>query len=786
MKNTLLKSKIINYGKTYRSPMQKRLCSLLVLFLSGIQMHAQVSIRGMVSNSRKEPVCNVNIFLHTKSDSLLIKTTSTDANGRFAFFSVPKGSYHLSASGIGYNRMLVLIDNAQQDIHSLQLVLTEKTEELDEIIVSSSRVINEFDRQIHFPDDFEKKHSSGGIELIDKMSLSSVIVNKSDNSITGIHGGNIQLRINGAPAEAIDVQSIDPKLVTRIEYHDMPSMRYSDAEAVIDFYVKNRESGGNLKLFTFNSFQTEWRTGTASLKMNHRKSEFAFRGWYSKANFKEIYSTKREVLNFGDDEMLFRTSWGLPARSHETTYNIGTSYSYFVPDNISFLAKVSYSYFSFPVHIAKSQIFLNELPESSMNQLDSSTYKDRRPVFNLYFQKKWKNRQLFAFDIVASYFDTATFDWYLESQDNNIITEIFSEVNGSKYSVIAEAIYEKGLKKGKIGLGAKQSLNFVNSGYKGSMDYESSVKLHVTDFHAEWSTNIDKFNYGINVGGRLQQYIQNTKSSVLMLKASLRLGYQLNRMTQLRYQGSLLVETPSPGDLNVVRQEKDSYRIKSGNPELKSATNYNNVLNLSYNQNSLSSNLGVNYIFTVNPMLKNTFREDKKFISQIQNGKELHKVYVTGHFRYSLFQRRLSAYVRGGYRFMQNSTEDYLHSLNNWHINSGISGTYKHFTLYGDIKTRMNILTGERILYREQSACVGVDCQWKELKVGGLMCWNLGSYSSRTVELNRYLSSNSYRYMPETQAWFKLRLSWNLNFGMQRDSNYKRIENSDEDNGLLK
>ncbi|MDR3118911.1 MAG: carboxypeptidase regulatory-like domain-containing protein [Mediterranea sp.] len=787
MKKALLKDLAANTTKLHYSPMQRGFCLLLILFLAGLSLHAQITMKGVVSNTAGSPVANINILLYTSSDSLLVKTASTDGKGRFVLSAVPKGSYRLSASGIGYENTRILIDNAVRDIASLQIVLNEKAEELEEVTVLANRVINKFDRKIHFPNDFEKNNSAGGIELIDKMGLSGVIVSKIDNSITGIKGGSIQLRINGAPATAIDVQTIDPKLVTQIEYHDMPSMRYGEAEGVIDIYVKKKESGGSLKLFSINAFQIDVASGTANLKINHRKSEFAFWGWYSIANLNKEYSIKEEVLNFEDGQTLRRTREGIPARSRETVYSPGASYSYLDPGRILFLAKMSYNYFSQPVRIGKSRIYSSAQPDAYTIQQDSSIYRDRKPAFNLYFQKKGKNKQFFAFDIVANYFDTNTFNRYLESrEDNSTITDVFSDVGGSKYSVIAEAIYEKGLGKGKIGMGVKQSMSFMDNSYKGSEDYENTMKQYVTDAYAEWSASKDKFSYGISGGGKLQQNIQAANSSTLKYKLSLRLGYAFSRNIDLRYQGRVSVQTPSPGSLNTVRLEEDGYRIRSGNPGLKPETGYNNMLDFSFDHNSFRSSLNVDYIFTTNPMLRNIFREDGKFISQEQNGKAEHSVDVTGYFRYSPFNRRLSMYARGGYRFIKNKTEDYSHSLNNAYVNAGISGTHKHFTLSGEVRTRMKLLLSELIMYREQTASVGIDYQWKELKVGGIMHWQLGPYSRRNVELNRYLSSNTYQYSPDSQASFRLKLSWNFNFGLQRESGYKRIENSDEDNGLLK
>lgn len=54
-------------------------------------------------------------------------------------------------------------------------------------------------------------------------------------------GGTVKLRVNGGPADLNDLKQIDPKMVRRVEYHDMPSMRYGKVEAVIDLYVKRQD-----------------------------------------------------------------------------------------------------------------------------------------------------------------------------------------------------------------------------------------------------------------------------------------------------------------------------------------------------------------------------------------------------------------------------------------------------------------------------------------------------------------------------------------------------------------
>jgi hypothetical protein len=149
----------------------------------------------------------------------------------------------------------------------------------------ADHIINKFDRQIISPNEFEKNNSIGGVELIEKMNLNRIVINRENNTIKGLLDGIVQLRIKGAPADFANVQAIDPKLVIRIEYHDLPSMRYGEVEAVIDLYVKRKASGGSASLFTYNSVTSEVGNESVNIKLNHLKSEFNIEGGHSYTHF---------------------------------------------------------------------------------------------------------------------------------------------------------------------------------------------------------------------------------------------------------------------------------------------------------------------------------------------------------------------------------------------------------------------------------------------------------------------------------------------------------------------
>lgn len=762
---------------------------ILISLLVGMCARAQTSsIKGIVTDVKKIPVEYANVILYNSADSTqIVKAATTDLKGRFELSKIPHGSYRLYASCVGYVGAHVPIDNLQEDIKDMYIVMAGQTIALDETTITAQRVVTEFDRQIIYPSQFEKENAMDGVELIDKIRLHGVIVDMATNSIKGMKGGVVQLRVNGAPADLNDVRGIEPKLVTRVEYHDIPSMRYGDVESVVDFYVKRRESGGAAKLFTYNSVTSKNGTESASIKVNHRKSEFFLWGGLSYTYFDENYDNQTTCYNFENDRTVLRKEEGLSSKYHENTYNAGFSYSYYDPGKVMFTAKLNYSFYGTPNSgTSNGRINVDGQPEISKQSV--MYYRDKKPKYSIYYQKDLKNKQLLAFEVMGAYIYTGSYRSYLEMQEGNVITDILSDVDGDTYAMAAEGLYEKRFgKNAKISTGVRQNLNFADIIYQGTTEYKSKMDGYTTTAYAEWMAKAGKFNYSGGIKGTFNRTIQKAgNNSSINFSPAIRLGYQFSRKMQLRYSGSMFVSIPSLKNLNSVEQAIDGYEARRGNPRLGSVTSYYNSLIFTCYSGDLMTTLDISDTYTVHPLLKSTFRENDKFITQVQNGRNGHQISVEASGDWSVFGRLLNIYGRIGYSYKKNGAEDYLHSLNSWYYNIGISWTHKNLTLYSSANKDKNILADEIIRYRGQGVNLGLDYKWKNMKIGGGMYWRVGpSYSTRKKSLNRFVLSDKYSYVPEGNRMFRIKLSWNINFGRQRESGYQRIENSEGDSAVF-
>lgn len=112
------------------------------------------------------------------------------------------------------------------------------THQLEEVLVKASPVIHKSDRDLFIPSDEAREHANNGLGLLQNMQIPTVVVNPVMESVSNPSGA-VQLRINGRVASINEVKMLLPESIVRVEYLENPGLRYNDANAVLDFIVRN-------------------------------------------------------------------------------------------------------------------------------------------------------------------------------------------------------------------------------------------------------------------------------------------------------------------------------------------------------------------------------------------------------------------------------------------------------------------------------------------------------------------------------------------------------------------
>ena len=112
----------------------KLFLQVLVLFLSTTVI-AQTQLSGTVSDSSGQPIPGANIVINNTTG------TVTDFDGNFSLSTDKNPPFTVTISSVGLASKSIEVTSATQ---SLSVVLDESTTQLDEIVVSASRICSTY------------------------------------------------------------------------------------------------------------------------------------------------------------------------------------------------------------------------------------------------------------------------------------------------------------------------------------------------------------------------------------------------------------------------------------------------------------------------------------------------------------------------------------------------------------------------------------------------------------------------------------------------------------------
>ncbi|MFT6795722.1 MAG: hypothetical protein ACJART_000860 [Maribacter sp.] len=110
----------------------------MALFCGQLALGQSYGLSGKVRDQKNEAIPFASVFLLRSSDSVLVKGSSADDYGSFEITNIPKGLYLLQASYIGWTSNNMVLD-ISKDITIGAVIITQKSEELDEVVVTANR-----------------------------------------------------------------------------------------------------------------------------------------------------------------------------------------------------------------------------------------------------------------------------------------------------------------------------------------------------------------------------------------------------------------------------------------------------------------------------------------------------------------------------------------------------------------------------------------------------------------------------------------------------------------------
>lgn len=761
------------------------IAAILMLFSVGIHGQ-QIQIRGEIRDAGdSRPVEFANIVLQTL-DSAFIAGTNSNEIGAFRLEKIKPGDYRLVVSYLGYETTYVSILGIAKSIDLGKVLLQPSSVALEEVTIKASAVRSYSDRRIAFPTDQQKQNATNGINLLSTMMLPRLQVNPLTNEVKADEG-DIQFCINGIKVEALDVQALSPKEIIRVEYHDNPGVRYGNVAAVLDYIVKRETTGGSVNMNLSNSPVTVFGDDQVAIRLNHKKSEFGLQ--YS-TRYRNFNARKEalETYNFGDGMNMQRVLNGIPTYIMETTHNTSLNYSLVEADKYYFNATLRYS-FTKERKKSHSLLYEKRTPEQITDVRSGGESRSHLPSLDLYYMRTLKNKQTVTANIVGTYINTDANQNYTEKEEEEVLSDVLSNVLGKKYSLIGEGIYEKNWDFGRLSSGVKHSQAWTDNTYAGTVGGNTRMKQSETYLFAEFSGKVKRLNYMGGVGVARSWFKQEGEDSYryYSFRPKVSLQYNMTDNTFIRLGGSVGNTSPALSELSAIEQIIDTLQIRRGNPYLTPYINYNTYLNYEYRKGLFTGGVNLYYWYSPDMIMEETLFENNKFIRTYANQNSWQKVSGDLNVRFGPIKNILMFNITGGVNHFISDGRTYRHTYTNLYYTASVMAMYKKFMGMFQIGSPRNNFVGETMHGGENIHLFMLRYNQGKFTAGaGIMLPFSSLYKREDENRNRYAPYKMESFSTSASRMLLLTFSWNFEFGRKYKGGSKKLNNIDTDAGIVK
>ena len=737
----------------------------------------------LLDDNDNSALTGANVVLQADTSKVVAGSVIDDA-GHFEIKDVDAGSYVLSFSCLGYEPQSVSLANLNGDIDVGEIRLVPAATALGEVVVEGSAVINKIDRQIILPTSAQRKASTNGISLLQHLQVASLVINPLDKSIKTNFGEEVQLRINGVVSNRNEVMALRPADIVRIEYYDNPGLKYGDAAAVVDYIVKRKETGGNVAADLTNGiYPVGVGDYNVSARYNRNKSVVsAVFSWerrdleWTRENYETFVYPDRTVEN---------REIGSPTKIKYDRMNLNLSYNYADDKNMLNVAfRNIYNNTPNSFYDRNSVLYQDGTAYNITNKQKEDSYI---PSLDVYYQRSMKNRQNLYVDVVGTYLKSSSDRYYSMSQAEAAADEIVSVVDGERYSIIGEAIYEKQFDNGTLTAGGRHSQSSMNNVYDGNLSSKVDMNQAETYVFAEFQSSVKRLNYRIGIGGMRTYYEQEGLSQEkYIFRPTLSLSYNFNDKVFMRYNAEMSGYAPSLADLSDVTQAMDLYQVRRGNPALHSVTYYTQSLMASWRSRYVNVELFGRYSYDDNPMMEETLYEDGMFVRTTANQRGFHRLNLQATVQVMPFKEYIMIRLTPFFNRYISLGNGYTHTHSNPGFRGSIMGMYKNWSMMIEMNTSYHTLWGETLQKEEKLHSIAVGYNTEKWGVQMMLMNPFTKRYEQSVENRSRLAPYSQvAYSNDFKRMVMVNVSFNLDFGKQRNAVGKRINNSDTDTGIL-
>lgn len=474
-----------------------------------------------------------------------------------------------------------------------------KTAEIQEVILKPQRKKQFADKSVYTFDKeaIEKaRYAKDLLKTLPELQLDPV-----SNTIKSIKGGTTLFLINGIEATDMQIRSVSPNEVVKVEYYDIPPARWAArADTVVNLVTRSTETGYVFGTDVSTALTTGFVNGSAYA--NYTKGKNAFGLEYS-INLRDY--DNRKVYSIYDYQLggeHYRSDEDKKDHFGYTFQNIVLRYTRVVPDKYSFQAKLNMDILSSFIDGKGQSIFTKDAFSEEHQMLKKGSSGFATPTLDLYFSKNISKKDELSINVVANHFTTNTSEltkeWIISSGESVFDNDM--NLKTKQTGFVGELAYTHDFGADKFSSGYRVSNTSISNDLQNLVGFsEYSVNYLEQYIYSEFSGKIKKFNYRIGAGliNIHNKSAENTFDEWSFVPKII-LGYQLKNNQSIRFTGSYKPKSPWSSALssNVVQLAPNI--VQRGNPFLTSQQTLANNLVYSFNNKHFDFNANLFYNYT--------------------------------------------------------------------------------------------------------------------------------------------------------------------------------------------
>ena len=516
-----------------------------------------------------------------------------------------------------------------------------------------------------YPSAQQRKHARSGYDVLNSMVIPGLMVDCQKREVTSPFGA-VSLYVDGRPADVQEVQTLRAKDIHKVEYYDLPTGKFANDNASINFVMKNPTEGGYTQLDAMQG--VGYLQGDYNFITKYATPKYNFNVWggYRLENPKEKL-TESEYYNFPTEQLIKNVA--CDDISHRNDHAYGAASVSHSDNKTTWMLRAGIDKdWNKKVVEDGTVTYSSRFPNATLS--DKVTNDNLKTSLYFYFLNRLSASQYVEVEANAYYANTNFNQNYSESDET-----IISSADDDYYYANVKALY---------GYAFKNNHNLtitLNEFYRNSRSeytlpsylvqklYSSETVLFA-NYSKRWKNG---WMFSITPGISYQIYQLKGEEAVGHLNPRLNAmaSYMRNDGHRLQFLFALGNTYPTLNTVNNATLQLDRLMIRRGNPKLGNATLLQPRVTYTVSKPKWSLSATLQYLY-INHLITNSY--------SIENGKIINSYAdATGYHRPSL---DLSLVFKPSEQF-----------------NLKFDGGYKHTRLCGLVSESQNTCWGN--LYAE-------------------------------------------------------------------------------------